>query len=137
MMNWELSNKNDFLIPKTTNDPLAVKKLILPSNDGLLIIPENEINFVRSDNIYAYIHNGKEKYFTTSALKEIESLLDPNLFFRCHRSYIVNLNSIIKIVKHQNCYLILSNGSEIPVSRNKKKDLIDLVVQAENHVTLD
>jgi DNA-binding LytR/AlgR family response regulator len=106
-----------------------VKKIVLPSSDGLLLIPEQEISYIKSENIYSYVHNGTEKYFTTCSLKEIEALLDRFYFFRCHRSYIVNLDKIVKITKSQNCHIHLVNGEDIPVSRNKKKAILEILLK--------
>ncbi|MDF1696071.1 MAG: LytTR family DNA-binding domain-containing protein [Saprospiraceae bacterium] len=111
------------------NNPLFIRKIAFPSNDGLLLIPENEISFVKSENIYAYVHNSHEKHFITLSLKEIEATLSPTLFYRCHKSYIVNLFKIIKITKAQNCYVLLQNGQEIPVSRSKKKEMLQLLIK--------
>ena len=106
---------------------------MLPSSDGLLLLSEQDISVVKSENIYSYMHNGKEKHFTTCALKEIEALLDPAHFFRCHRSYIVNLDKIVKITKSQNCHVLLVSGTEIPVSRNKKKAILEIIMKSSSY----
>ena len=110
-----------------------MKKLILPTNDGIVLLPEEEISFVKSENIYTYVHNGAQKIFTSYSLKQYEDLLDTSTFYRCHRSYIVNLSKIVKVVKAHNCQIILKNGSEVPVSRSKKKELIERIMTVENH----
>lgn len=51
-------------------------------------------------------------------LKETEAQLLEKGFFRCHRSYLVNLAHVKKIVKNE---LILDAGGSVPVSRMKEK----------------
>ena len=57
-------------------------------------------------------------------LKEIEETLEDHSFARTHRSYLANLNEVEKYVKDEGGYLIMSNGSMIDVSRNKKEELL-------------
>ena len=57
-------------------------------------------------------------------MKEIEEILEDHSFARVHRSYPVNLNEVEKYVKGEGGYLIMSDGSMIDVSRNKKELLL-------------
>ena len=110
-----------------------MKKLILPTNDGIILLPEEEISFIKSENIYTYVHNGTKKIFTTYSLKQYEGLLNSSNFYRCHRSYIVNLDKITKIIKAHNYQLILKNGDEIPVSRTRKKEILEKIMIKNGH----
>ena len=60
-------------------------------------------------------------------LKEIEELLDMPPFFRIHHSYLVNLQYAIRYIKGEGGYLVLSNESTVPVSRNKKEELLKII----------
>jgi two-component system LytT family response regulator len=51
-------------------------------------------------------------------------VLEDHSFVRVHRSYLVNLNEVEKYVKGEGGYLIMSDGSMIDVSRNKKEFLL-------------
>ena len=57
-------------------------------------------------------------------LKEIEELLEEHSFVRVHRCYLVNLNEVEKHVEGEGGYLVMSDGSSIDVSRNKKEMLM-------------
>ena len=57
-------------------------------------------------------------------LKDIEELLQDYSFIRVHRSYLVNLNEIEKYVKGEGGYLVMSDGSNIDVSRSRKEELL-------------
>ena len=57
-------------------------------------------------------------------LKYVEELLDNNNFFRVHNSFLVNIQSIKEFIRVDGQYLVLENGTEIPVSRSKKEKLL-------------
>lgn len=127
-----LIDKNCQRWKDTHRQPFKVMKLVLPTSDGLLFLFQDEISYIKSENIYSYVYNGTQEVFTTYSLKQYEGILDTSIFYRCHRSFIVNLNKIQKITKAHNCLVLLKNGAEIPVSRNKKKELIKILLKAND-----
>ena len=106
---------------------------MLPTNDGIILIPAEEISFIKSENIYSYVYNGTQKIFTTYSLKQYEDLLSSSFFYRCHRSYIVNLDKITKVIKAHNCQVVLKNGAEVPVSRARKKEVLEKIMAINGH----
>ena len=60
-------------------------------------------------------------------LNSIERWLNDQLFFRIHRSYLVNLRSIRELRIKNKQLLIQIRGHELPVSRRKKKQLLDML----------
>ncbi|CAM1350316.1 LytR/AlgR family response regulator transcription factor [Tenacibaculum insulae] len=102
------------------------KRKITISTDGKLIfIEESEILFVESDGNYSSIHttNGK-KIVVTKKLKEINSLLPDEHFFRIHNSFVINLNKIKEFLKSDG-YVILEDNHKIPVSRQRKSEFLE------------
>jgi two-component system LytT family response regulator len=65
-----------------------------------------------------------KKIVVSCTLKVIEELLEDHSFIRVHRSFVVNLNEVEKYVKGDGGYLVMSDGSEILISRNKKEELL-------------
>ena len=55
-------------------------------------------------------------------LNEVEETLAKNGFFRCHRSYLVNMKHIKKIAPAE---LTLSDGSVVPLSKHRNRDFLD------------
>jgi len=109
--------------------------IIVPTQDGVQFIPAKDILFIKSEDIYAYIHTVSNKIFTTISLGRIEKGLKEHPFFRCHKSYVVNLNHLNKILKGANYKLTLSSGAEIPLSRMKKKRLLDCLNAQKKFIT--
>ena len=67
--------------------------------------------------------NGVSKN-ATKTLKYIEESLKDGNFARVHKSYLVNVNEVVKYVKGKGGSVILSNGKEIMVSASKKAELL-------------
>ena len=60
----------------------------------------------------------------SKTLKYIEEALVDANFARVHKSYLVNVNEIVKYLKGKGGSVVLSNGKEIMVSASKKSDLL-------------
>ena len=104
------------------NIPCSEEKLCLPTCEGLLVIQQNEISYIHSYDIYCYVYNCTEKHFISMQLKQIEKIIDSHRFFRCHRSYIVNVDLVNKYVKGSINHVVLKDGKIVPVARSRKKD---------------
>lgn len=103
-------------------------KISLPVNNGFLLVQTNEIIRVESDSNYCWFHlNGKEEVLACKTLKAVEAQLSPFGFLRVHNSHLVNMEYIEKYIKTNGGSLILSDQSEIPVSRRKKEEVINLL----------
>ncbi|CAM1345808.1 LytR/AlgR family response regulator transcription factor [Tenacibaculum crassostreae] len=101
------------------------RKITINTDGKLIFLTEDEILFVESDGNYSTIHtsNGK-KIVVTKKLKEINSLLPEDHFFRIHNSFVINLNKIKEFLKSDG-YVILEDNHKIPVSRQRKSDFLE------------
>lgn len=69
----------------------------------------------RKTKVTTLHHYGSHKF----NLRELEYMLPNDIFFRCHRSYIININHIVEIHpdSHSTFMLIMKNGIRVPVSQ--------------------
>ncbi|MEC7262693.1 MAG: LytTR family DNA-binding domain-containing protein, partial [Bacteroidota bacterium] len=74
-----------------------------------------------------YLESG-EQILVSKKLKELEDLLPARMFFRIHNSYIVHLLKVDEYIRNDG-YLVLSNNSKIPISRNKKDAFLHRMAQ--------
>jgi len=103
----------------------SINKIALPTMEGLQMILVNSIISCEADSNYTILLlKGNKKVIVSTTLKEIEESLEEYSFARVHRSYLVNLNEVEKYIKGEGGYLIMSDGSNIDVSRNKKENLL-------------
>ncbi|MBF8150277.1 response regulator transcription factor [Winogradskyella sp. F6397] len=100
-------------------------KITIPQQDGFEVIETADIMYCKADDNYTeiYLNNNKKK-LVSKTLKYIEESLKEANFARVHKSYLVNVNEIVKYVKGKGGSVILSNGKEILVSASKKSDLL-------------
>lgn len=103
------------------------KKITLNTDGKLIFLDSDEILYAESDGNYSTIFlTDGQKIVLTKKLKEVNTLLPEDSFFRIHNSYIINLNKIKAFLKTDG-YVILKSNHKIPVSRQKKSDFLDLL----------
>jgi two-component system LytT family response regulator len=121
----EIKVKLDNLLSNINNHPK--KKLVLKSSDCIISVEIADICFCESEGgSYTRFHFAERKDILVSkALKEFDNLLSHFNFFRVHKSYLVNLDKIIKYNKHDGGSIILSNKIEIPVSLRKRERFLE------------
>lgn len=92
-----------------------------------ILVNESDIVYAFTEQDYVYIKTLSDKLFTRFTLKELEARLNPNLFFRTHRCYLVNLHKVKEIIPFFNGAYNLTmedkERSEVPVSRAQAKKL--------------
>ena len=91
------------------------------------LVTESDIFYAFTEQDYVYIKTFSEKLYTRFTLKELEARLNPQVFFRTHRCYLVNLHKVKEIVPFFNgTYNLIvedKERSEVPVSRAQGKKL--------------
>jgi two-component system LytT family response regulator len=107
------------------------KKIVLSTSDGVFVIEVNDVIRCQSDNYYSIFHftNGKH-LLISKTLKESEELLQDRNFFRPHKSHLINIKHIKTYIKAKST-IILSDGTEIPVSRRKKEKVMEIIRNIE------
>ncbi|MEP6675531.1 MAG: LytTR family DNA-binding domain-containing protein [Ferruginibacter sp.] len=101
------------------------KKLALPTSDGLLFVPVEEVISLEAASNYTFFFTEKNgKIVVSKTLGDFEEILEANDFFRVHNSHLINLHKIEKYVKGDGGYVIMKTGSNIEVSRRRKDDFM-------------
>jgi len=94
---------------------------VLPIRQGreTVRVPVASIQWIDAAGDYMCIHAAGETHILRGTMKELEELLDPNLFQRVHRSTIVNLRLVRSLRAHMNgeYFLTLEGGHELKLSR--------------------
>ncbi|MBT3647598.1 MAG: LytTR family transcriptional regulator [Flavobacteriales bacterium] len=95
--------------------------------EGLQFINLDDIVYCESqDNYTKFFLVDGQRIMVSKTIKHFEELLNPNQFFRVHRSNIVNLKYIEKYVKGEVGYIVMKQGERIPVSRRRKESFLQL-----------
>jgi two-component system LytT family response regulator len=110
----EISNQS----AKKYSETIFVQK-----SDKYFRISASDIVYLEASGDYTVISTDKEQYVSSKGISKLESKLDPDLFFRIHRSTIINQNQLSEIEKHFNGGMIakMKNGKIFPISRSYVK----------------
>jgi two-component system LytT family response regulator len=129
-MQVPLPEQLKIILEKMQHPSGATSKIALPTMEGLEMVSIDSIIICEADDNYTTLHlQNKKKIVVSSTLRVIEDLLEDHSFVRIHRSYLVNLKEIERYVKADGGYVVMSNGSQVYVSRNKKEELLRLLLQ--------
>lgn len=101
------------------------ERIVLPTQEGFEVIQLEELIWCQGDGAYTRFNMTDNRQFLVSKmLKDYDSLLQNQGFFRIHRSYLINLNHVVRYFKGKGGDVELTDGSVLAVSRDKKDEFI-------------
>ncbi|MBI3240418.1 MAG: response regulator transcription factor [Flavobacteriia bacterium] len=102
------------------------RKLAVPTSDGLRFIQLDVIIFMEADSSYCtiYLNDGKHVLVSRPLKYFSDKLEGERVFLRPHKSFIINMNYLQEYVKEDGGALKLTNGHSIPISRQKKDEVL-------------
>ncbi len=116
----------EMLLKKIGGVNSGFNKIAVPTAEGFELIPTTEVVYFEADSNYTHIFlKNKNKVIACRTLKKIEEQIrDYNYFVRVHNSYMVNLNEVVRYVRGEGGYLVMSDNSSVNVSRSRKDALL-------------
>ena len=107
------------------NEPGNFNKIALPTLDGFQLEKVNNIVYCQAEENYCKIFtNRNEVILVARTLKNIEELLPKEVFFRIHKSHLVNMNYIKSYSKTDGYRIILENGVELDVATRRNEEFL-------------
>jgi len=102
------------------------QKVVLQIEKSLVLYVRAEANYVE---VFYLQNNQVQKELVRNSLKSIEMQMKDDFFFRCHKSYLINLNHVMKADGNaRNLSVMVATLSiKIPVSRARSKELQDRI----------
>ncbi len=111
--------------------PVRFEKIPAKVNEKIILFNPTEIDYIESDEGVSNLFINSGKYPSVFTMNELEERLLPYGFFRCHRSYLVNLQKVREVITWtRNSYsLVLDNRdkSNIPLSKGKMAELKEMI----------
>ncbi|WP_334329061.1 LytTR family transcriptional regulator DNA-binding domain-containing protein [Companilactobacillus sp. HBUAS59699] len=111
--------------------PRNVFKIACKMADKTIFFSPDEIDFIESINSVSNIRIGDEYYPSALTMNDLEQKLTRFGFYRCHRSYLVNLQRISELISYsRNSYTLILKGpgkEKLPLSRTKVEELRKLI----------
>lgn len=126
-----LRQKETYTVLKENFNQYASKKIALSTLNSVVFVEIADILFLQGDGSYTKVYLKDNKMMTISkGLKNFETLLaDFPDFFRCHKSYIVNIQHITEYIKANGGHLVIDKKHEVGVSSDKVDILLKKIAQ--------
>jgi two-component system LytT family response regulator len=114
-----------FLELKNHNLDLKFNKLAILKGEEYIFIPFSRINYLEGDGNYTKIFTvDGDSFHTPKTLKTYEDILPKELFYRIHKSHLINLNCIAKYNRIDGNLVYLQNNICLSVSKRKAEDFL-------------
>lgn len=131
----DLANETDST-SKEKNEIKSIKpnnvfKVTCKLADKTIFFSPDEIDYIESINSVSNIRIDDEYFPTDLTMNQLEEKLIKFGFFRCHRSYLVNLQRVSELISYsKNSYTLILKGNpkaKLPLSRNRLDEMKQLI----------
>jgi len=122
-------NRLDYLIKN--NSPKKNIKITIPTSEGVNVVSVSDIIRLEADRSYCFIclSNG-ERILVSKPLKDLEQTLPADMFFRVHTTHLINVDYIDRYMKDDGGYVIMNDGSQVPIARRRKQKFLELLTKS-------
>jgi two-component system LytT family response regulator len=120
------------LVKDLRRDQPRAERLVVKSGGRLFFLRTDEIDWVEAAGNYVRLHVGPSSHLLRETMNAIEGRLDPEKFFRIHRSRIVNMERIQELQPWLNgeYAVLLRTGTRLTLSRGYREKLQDRLGRA-------
>jgi len=116
-------------LPALLGSVVSDRQIALPDARGLTVLHLDDILHCSSDDAYTNVHVRGEKkpILVTRPLSLFDEFLTDKGFVRIHQSHLVNQKHIKRYIRGEGGEVVLSEGTNLPVSRRMKAALLDVI----------
>lgn len=95
---------------------------------GIHYIKQEDIVFLEASGSYTEFHlNDGTRHLVSKSMKAYEIQLDPELFYRCHNSYIINIQKVKQYIHTEGLFAEMSGGKKVSIARSKKDEFLEKI----------
>lgn len=115
-----------FLIQHLKRADENFQKITLPTGNAYEIVNIKDIIRCEADGSYTNFYlSDKRKLMISAGLKHYEELLPETDFIRVHHHHLINMNHVVRFLKEDGGYAVMTDGSKIEISRRKKEAFME------------
>lgn len=107
------------------------QQIVLSDNNHWETVNFGDIIYVKAMGSYSKIYymneTGEQSIIMSRSIAEYEEILPPELFFRIHRSVLINCQYVEKILKGETKFLLLQNKTQLPIGRRRYTELVNFL----------
>ncbi len=113
------SPKYSDLLAETKERNKPLERILVRDGSRVHVIPVDKIDYIEAQDDYVCLKSGGKDHLKQETLADLENLLDQERFIRIHRSYILNIERLVKLELYakDSRVAILTDGTKLPVSR--------------------
>ncbi len=102
-------------------------RIVFKSRGRILFLPVSDIRWIGAEENYVRLCTERETHLLRETMAHLEQRLDPHMFMRVHRSYIVNLQYVKEVrTEHDGeSAVIMLDGQKIAMSRSYKSRILE------------
>lgn len=117
------------ILAATARAPGYLERIVVKDGARVHIIPVARLDFAEAQDDYISLVSNGKTYLKQQTIASLEESLDPRQFIRIHRSYIVNLDRVVKMEPYtkDTKVAVLNDGKQLPVSRSGYQRLTALL----------
>ena len=98
--------------------------LSMSTQDEWTLVRKDEIIRCEAQANYTIVYTEDQKHLLSKSMKEVESSINSDSFYRVHASHLINYEHITKIIKTDGGSILMTNGDRIPIAKSRKKDFV-------------
>jgi len=108
-----------------------VMRVLVKTGGRVLFLRADEIDWIEAADYYVKLHVAGKVHMLRESMAALEARLDPELFFRVHRSAIVNLERVRELQPYsrREHVLVLRDGTRLRLTRSRRERLAALLGQ--------
>ncbi|MCA1246210.1 LytTR family DNA-binding domain-containing protein [Massilia sp. MS-15] len=97
-----------------------LERVLIKEGARVHVVASAGIDYIEAQDDYVQVMAGGRAHLKNQRMSELEAQLDPQVFIRIHRSYIVNVGTIARIepASKDNYCAVLKDGTRLPISRS-------------------
>jgi two-component system, LytTR family, response regulator len=112
-----------------TADGGFISRIVFKSRGRILFLPTSDIHWIGAEENYVRVNTGRESHLLRETMSNLEKRLDPKVFLRVHRSFIVNLHFVkeIRTSADGESVVALLNDEKVAMSRTYRARIQELI----------
>ncbi len=106
-----------------------IEKISIPTRSGYIFIENKDILYFKANENYTeLILADGSKILSSKTIKRYEEKVNPHIFYRVHKSFIINKHNHLKELSRQmGNFAVMSNGENIPIARRRLTDFMKVI----------
>lgn len=119
-------------LSKTMLPSVGVPRITINHAKGFKIVDPNDFMYLEGEGNYtSIIFVDGSKYVDTKSIGVYEDILDPKIFFRIHKSHIVNILYVKEFLKDDGHFIVMKNNTRLAISRLRVPQFLEFFKQGK------